>query len=279
MVIKNDYSIAVLLTCHNRRDKTLQCLSAIYSQEGIDADFNIEVFLVDDASTDGTATAIQIQFPLVNIIQGDGNLFWNRGMHLAWQTATIAKKFDYYLWLNDDTFLFENAIKILLVQTIEKAIVCGTTQSIVNPKATYGGYRKKPDRLLLPNGTFQECDYFNGNCVLISKEVFDLVGNLDPVFHHAVGDFDYSLRAKKLGIVLYVAPAFIGSCESHTELPKWRSPSVSLFKRVKNLYTASSGCYPPQFFIFDKRHNGLFLAIVHFFSIHLRAMIPSLWKQ
>ncbi|MDI1307715.1 MAG: glycosyltransferase family 2 protein [bacterium] len=271
--------IAVLLTCHNRRVKTLQCLEALYAQQGLNDDFFIEVFLVDDASTDGTATAIQIQFPSVNIIQGDGNLFWNRGMYLAWQTAVAAKEFDYYLWLNDDTFLRDNAIKILMLETFEKAIVCGATQSIANQKATYGGFRKKPDRLLLPNGTFQECDYFNGNCVLITKKAYDLVGNLDPVFHHAVGDFDYSLRAKKLGVQLYVAPAFIGICENHTDLPKWRSPSVSLFNRIKSLYTASSGCYPPQFFIFDKRHNGLLLATVHFFSIHLRAMIPSLWKQ
>jgi GT2 family glycosyltransferase len=271
--------IAVLLTCHNRRVKTLQCLEALYAQQGLNDDFFIEVYLVDDASTDDTATAIQIQFPSVNIIQGDGNLFWNRGMHLAWQNAAAAKDFDYYLWLNDDTFLIDKAIEILMRETFENAIVCGTTQSLENHKATYGGFRKNPDRLVLPNGNFQECDYCNGNCVLITKKAYDLVGNLDPVFHHAVGDFDYSLRAKKLGVQLYVAPAFIGSCENHTELPKWRSPSVSLFKRVKSLYTASSGCYPPQFFIFDKRHNGLLLAIVHFFSIHLRALIPSLWKQ
>lgn len=272
-------TIAVLLTCHNRKEKTLKCLQALFNQQGLNDDFFIKVFLVDDASTDGTAAAINIQFPEVNIIPGNGDLYWNRGMHLAWQTAVTTKEFDYYLWLNDDTFLCDNAIKILVLATFDNAIVCGTTQSIADKKITYGGFRKNPDRLLMPNGEFQECDYCNGNCVLISKAVFAVVGNLDPVFHHAVGDFDYSLRAKKLGVELYVAPAFIGICESHTELPKWRSPSVSLFKRVKSLYTASSGCYPPQFFVFDKRHNGLLIATVHFFSIHLRAIIPSLWKH
>ena len=84
-------TIAVLLTCHNRKDKTLLCLKALYDQEGLNSDYLIEVFLVDDASTDGTAAAIKDKFPLVNIIQGNGYLFWNQGMRLAWKTATKTK--------------------------------------------------------------------------------------------------------------------------------------------------------------------------------------------
>lgn len=275
--MRNSSNIAVLITCHNRRDKTIQCLSVLYHctlPEG----FSFEVFLVDDGSTDGTAEIISIKFPEVKIIQGDGNLFWNRGMHLAWQTAKAKNDFDYYLWLNDDTFLYVDALSVLLLQSFKNSIICGTTQSADDQKATYGGYVKNPNRLLIPNDEFQECDYFNGNCVLISKEAFQRIGNLDPIFHHAVGDFDYSLRGKKLGIGLYVAPAFIGTCESHTELPKWRSPKVSVANRLKSLYSASSGCYPPQFFIFDRRHNGILVASFHFFTIHLRAIMPTLWN-
>jgi GT2 family glycosyltransferase len=271
-------NIAVLITCHNRKEKTLQCLQALYFQKGLELDYVIEVFLVDDGSTDGTAEAIRNQFPKVTIIPGNGNLYWNRGMHKAWETAANSKDFDYYLWLNDDTFLTEEAVLTLLRQNFSKAIVCGTTQSIQDRKATYGGYKRNPHRLLMPNGEFQECDYCNGNCVLISKDVFRIVGNLDLVFHHAVGDFDYSLRARKLDIGLFIAPSFIGYCESHNEVPKWRSLKLNLKSRMENLYSASSGCYPPEFFVFEKRHNGLLLAIVHYFSTHIRAVLPQLWK-
>jgi len=272
-------TIAVLLTCHNRKDKTLQCLAALYNQQGLELEYAIEVFLVDDASTDGTSDAIASQFPKVIIIAGNGKLFWNRGMHKAWETASKTKNFDYYLWLNDDTFLYPTALHSLLTNKISDSIVCGATQSAISKQITYGGFKKNPHRLVIPDGTFQECDYCNGNCVLISRDVFSKVGNLDPVFQHALGDFDYSLRAKKLGIPLLVGPRIVGNCESHEAVPKWRDSTLPLFKRIKNLYSASSGCYPPQFFVFDKRHNGLFLACVHFFSIHLRALIPSLWKQ
>lgn len=272
-------TIAVLLTCHNRKDKTLQCLAALYAQQGLELDYTIEVFLVDDGSTDGTAEAIASQFPKVLIIAGDGNLYWNRGMRLAWQTAAAAKDFDYYLWLNDDTFLIKEAISILFQQIFKNAIICGTTQSIQDNKITYGGFRTKPDRLIVPDGSFQECDYCNGNFVLIPRAVFQVVGNLDPVFHHALGDFDYGFRAIKLGIKIYTAPIIIGTCESHTVIPKWRSPSISPISRVRSLYSASSGCHPFEFFVIDSRQNGLFAAIFHFITIHLRAIAPFLWKD
>jgi GT2 family glycosyltransferase len=271
-------TIAVLLTCHNRKEKTLQCLKSLYKQEGLKIDFVMEVFLVDDASTDGTEEAIKKKFPQVTVVHGDGNLYWNRGMLLAWETASKTRTFDYYLWLNDDTFLNDTALQSLINHSLTNVIVCGTTQSAVTGKATYGGRLKNKGEIVIPNGSLQKCDYFNGNCVLIPRSVFEIVGKLDPVFHHAVGDFDYSLRAKKLGVALYVAPEFIGTCESHEFVPKWQSSAIGVSNRLKHLYTPSSGCYPPQFFVFDRRHNGLFLACVHYFSIHLRAIMPFLWK-
>jgi GT2 family glycosyltransferase len=268
--------IAVLLTCHNRKYKTLQCLHALYRQQGLEVDYHIEVFLVDDASSDGTTDEIQNQFPAVNIISGDGNLYWNRGMHKAWQTAADTKDYGYYAWLNDDTFLYPTALQSLLTNIMPASIICGTTQEAISKEITYGGY--KNNQTIKPNGQLQHCDFCNGNLVLIPREVYKKVGNLDPVFHHAVGDFDYSLRAKKLGFQLFIGPSFVGTCESHGAVPKWRDRTISVFKRVKFLYSASSGCYPPEFFVFEKRHNGFFMAIVHYFSTHLRAIFPQLWK-
>jgi len=271
-------TIAVLLTCHNRKDKTIQCLSALYDQDGLNKDYKLEVFLVDDASTDGTGEAIKKQFPQVTVIPGNGNLYWNRGMRLAWETAAATKDFDCYLWLNDDTFLENNALRILFQEKFSSAIVCGTTKSKLDQKATYGGYANKPRKLIEPNGFYQKSDYFNGNCVLIPKEVFHKLGNLDPIFHHAVGDFDYSLRARKMGIEIYVAPDYIGTCESHDFVPKWQNRAISWTKRLQNLYTASSGCYPTEFFVFDQRHNGILVACFHYFTIHLRAIVPNFWN-
>lgn len=83
-------SIAVLLTVHNRKEKTLRCLQNLFKQE-IPADYLIDVYLTDDGCTDGTPEAIRAQYPQVHIIKGNGNLFWNRGMYTAWEAATKAK--------------------------------------------------------------------------------------------------------------------------------------------------------------------------------------------
>jgi len=270
-------TIGVLITCHNRIESTLQCLKALFCQKSLGESFHLEVFLVDDGCTDGTSDVIRLDFPQVKIIQGNGNLYWNRGMHLAWETAAASKDFDYYLWLNDDTFLFENGLEILLNEVFAKSIVCGVTRASKNETSTYGGFIAKHEKLITPNGNYQNADYCNGNCVLIPKYVFEKLGNLDPIFQHALGDFDYSLRARKKGVEIKVAPEFVGFCESHETTPKWRSNSLNVIDRLKNLYKPLSGCCPPEFFVFNKRHYGIFAACLHFFSIHLRSICPKLW--
>lgn len=268
-------NIAVLITCFNRKEKTLQCLNLLFKQNGIKEFYQIEVYLVDDGCTDGTSDLVEEQFPEVNIIKGTGHLYWNRGMHLAWSTAAKTKAYDYYLWLNDDTFLLENALVDLLSIEKANAIICGNTKSQVYQNFTYGGYK---DRIaVIPNGTYQKCDYSNGNILLISKLVFEKVGNLDPVFNHALGDFDYTLRSKKMGIQIFVAPNWSGYCEYHENLPKWIIEK-KLFNRFKHLYHPLSGCSPIEYFVFDNRHNGILIALFHFITIHFKCIFPKLFK-
>src|SRR5512138_1923464 len=106
-------TIAALLTVHNRKHKTLLCLQSLYNQiltEG----YKLDVYLTDDGCTDGTPEAIREEFPQVTIIKGDGSLFWNRGMYAAWTKATEIADYNYYLWLNDDTELFDDSLIELL---------------------------------------------------------------------------------------------------------------------------------------------------------------------
>jgi GT2 family glycosyltransferase len=271
--------IAVLITCHNRKETTLKCLQYLYQQKDLGVKFALVVFLVDDRSTDGTAEAIKTQFPSVNIIQGDGNLYWNRGMHLAWKTAVATNDFNYYLWLNDDTFIFENSIDTMLTSSQSfknRAIICGCTQSFENKKITYGG--SKNGVLLEPNGSSQHCDLINGNFLLVPNTVYELNGFLDSFFHHALGDYDYGLRAQKKGIDSYISPDYIGYCDQNEELIKCFRADVPLLDRLKHLYSPL-GVNPVVYFKYDKRHFGLLKAVIHFFSIHLHSLLPALWKK
>ena len=80
--------IAVLMACHNRVVTTLCCLERLFNNNLAD----IDVWLVDDGSSDGTETRVRERFPSVNVIKGTGNLYWARGMRLAWEKAIETRR-------------------------------------------------------------------------------------------------------------------------------------------------------------------------------------------
>jgi len=59
--VREQHTIAVLITCHNRVRKTLRCLNALFEAEK--GNCTINVYLVDDGSTDGTALSIKENYP------------------------------------------------------------------------------------------------------------------------------------------------------------------------------------------------------------------------
>lgn len=268
--------IAILLTVFNRKQKTLECLKRLYHQV-LTVDYNIDIYLTNDGCTDGTPNAVANEFPNVKIINGDGNLFWNRGMYTAWKEAAKCN-YDFYLWLNDDTFVYNNMLETLLIASKEKrdrAIIVGATQSAMSKNPTYGG-RLINGKIPYPNGTLVRIQYFNGNIVLVPKYVYNILGNLDFYFTHSKGDFDYGLRANKAGIEAYQAGEFLGECESHNSLDKWCDPNIHLKDRWKAM-KRPNGMPPNETFHLEKKHFGLFIAIFHYTTIYIRCLFPNIW--
>ena len=242
-------TIAVLITCHNRKEKTLACLDALFASS-LPVGYTLAVFLVDDGSTDDTASAVKENYPQVNIIMGDGNLFWTRGMHKAWQTAAQSKDYDYYYWLNDDTYIFKNNLTVMLSAadaTDNKAIIVAASCAQISGELTYSGFLATGE-LISPTDTLLQAHTFHGNCVLIPKYVYQQIGTIDPLFHHAIGDMDYGLRAAQKGIKSLIAPGFLAYCEGHDTLPQWCLASVPLSKRIKSLYSPLGNNQPYYYF-------------------------------
>ena len=107
-------NIAILITSFNRKSLTLKCIKKIYNQK-INSNCRIKIYLTDDNSSDQTDNIIKKKYPNINILKGDGNLYWTGGINKSWQAALKDKiNFDYYLWLNDDTFIYPKAISQLL---------------------------------------------------------------------------------------------------------------------------------------------------------------------
>lgn len=272
-------TIAVLLTVFNRKEKTIQCLERLYDILPLDG-YHVDVYLTDDGCTDGTPEAVAELFPQVNVIHAKGDLFWNRGMWTAWDTAAKSMDYDFYLWLNDDTFVYESMLKELTdsaVETNEKAIIIGATESADHAAITYGGRLKNGD-IPKPNGNLMEVDYFNGNIVLIPRSAYKVLGNLDYYFTHSKGDFDYGMRAKKADIAMYQCGNVLGECDEHPTLDKWCNPDVPFAQRWKML-NRPNGMPPKETFHLEKRHKGLVTAIFHYLTIYLRCLCPKLWSR
>lgn len=268
--MKNKGTIAVILTVHNRKDKTLNCLKSLHQNLHEE---NLEIFLTDDGCTDGTKEAVLKEFPSIKIIEGDGSLFWNRGMIAAWKAATQINP-DYYLWLNDDTILFNNAIKELTdtskLYDDNNIIVGQTCDTIDKTLITYGGRSKKRKHPLIKNDTNKpiKCDTFNGNIVLIPKNIYERIGMLDPFFHHSFGDIEYGLRALKAGISSYIAPGYLGECSRNNPIPIFQRKGKKLKERIKLLYSPL-GHNPIEEFYITQKYYSLLQAIAIYIKLHI----------
>lgn len=271
-------NIAILITVFNRKATTLRSLYRLYNQ-CTSEEYGIDVFLTDDGCTDGTPEAVKKEFPQIHIVKGNGNLFWNRAMFVAWQEAAKTD-YDFYLWLNDDTFVYSNMIDKLLKSSYEKdnkAIIVGATQSCDHKQLTYGG--RLDDRSIpKPNGELTEVSYFNGNIVLVPKSVFQKLGNLDYYFTHSKGDFDYGMRAKRNGIKIYQVGEILGECDLHESLDKWCDPAVPFRQRWKALQRPN-GMPPKETYYFEKKHYGVLIALFHYVTIYLRCFFPIVWVK
>jgi GT2 family glycosyltransferase len=229
----------------------------------------LNVYLVDDGSSDGTAQAIHKRYPSVNIIRGDGNLYWNGGMWLAFNTA-IEKGYDFYLWLNDDTLLYPTAIKSLIKNNHELSqqegkavVVIGSTQDEASGRLNYGGLVRsvkwKPInfKLVSTRTVPVKCQTMNGNCVLIPNEIVQKVGNLEPNFVHTMGDLDYGLRVGYAGFSVWVMPGFAGTCPNNQLNRTFSDRNNTKIERLKAILHPK--ILPPKaWWIFTLRHCGIF---------------------
>ncbi|MDA9479226.1 hypothetical protein XI03_33015 [Bradyrhizobium sp. CCBAU 65884] len=260
MTIDNKPYIAVLMTCHNRKDLTLASMRSVTHAVGSTARYRF--YLVDDGSTDGTADAVIREFPDAQVIQGDGNLYWNRGMRLSWQAAQASGP-DFFLWLNDDTLLRRSALTDLLSLYLQtenpKTIVVGCTADPQTGEITYGGYRRarKLSRLSLRRLRVDEteCDTMNGNCVLFPARVVADIGINSRHYTHAFGDNDYGHRARKAGyrIVELKEPVALQSRNRKYE----EASSRLTFQNWRFILRHPKGVPVAEWWAFCREHGGL----------------------
>jgi len=279
--------IAALITCHNRKDDTLACLRSLFDQDCSNC-VEVVAFVVDAGSSDGTGFEIRRRFPQVRLIHRDESLFWCGGMRTAFEAAE-QERYDYYLWVNDDTVLMRHGLRVLLAaagvvqrETGGEQILVGSTYDPETGVRTYGGMvrasRLRPlgFRPVEPGPQPKPCDTFNGNVVLVPRLVARAVGNLCGQFTHAIADTDYGLRARKMGISSWVAPGYVGLCRRNSDAHRWCDPALPVRARLRIL-RSPKGLPPRQWRIFARRHAPVQWPM-YWLSLYLRACFPRFWS-
>lgn len=249
-------NISVLLTCYNRREKTVACLKSLkkawdnYNEE-TKASIDLEIFFTDDGCTDGTSEAVRNVFSGDNlhILQGNGNLFWAGGMRFAWEAALKqCPRWDYYLLINDDTVMLPCLFEDLMrtdKYCVEKfgmhGLITGFIRDPETHKVSFGG---STDKLLKPTADPQECMVACANVMFFAQEVVDKIGTFDARYVHSGCDYDYSRMAKGANIPVLTTYSFVGECENEhrknheTEID---TAAMSFSQRKKYMYKPTTG--------------------------------------
>ena len=217
--------ISVLIISYNTRDLTLACLESVFAQTRAE----MEVIVLDNDSSDGSAQAIADRFPQVRLIRSTENLGFAQGNNVAAQQATGR----YLLLLNPDTLVLDGAIDKLVAfaKTRPDADIFGGRtlfpDGSLNPAScwrratpwsvscvalgftslfprsslfapeSYGGWRRDSVR---------EVDIVSGCFFLIRRTAWDELGGFDPAFFMYGEEADLCLRARRMGYRCLICP-------------------------------------------------------------------------
>lgn len=278
--------IAVLLATFNRKAKTLACLNNL-KQQMLPEQVHLQVYLTDDASKDGTAEAVKAQFPETAVFNGTGSLYWAGGMRNSWQKALPGNP-DYFLLLNDDTYLVEDAIQRLLKTSTDHyeqvgnyAITVGRTKDPDSGEVSYGG-RKLYSKVgiqsyLVPDSkAVIECDMGEANIMLVPRQVVQKIGILSEKYTHTFADIDYTLQARQAGFKIILPPGVLGDCKNdHGK--SWKPAGTRLAERLRYLYSPKGLAYK-EYLYFMRRHFPL-QAPAALFKVWLKTLAPFVYDH
>jgi N-acetylglucosaminyl-diphospho-decaprenol L-rhamnosyltransferase len=210
-------SIHVVVPVFNRKSYIERFLLCMRSQTFR----NFKVIVVDDGSTDGTAELVTELFREVQLLRGDGNLWWTGAINLGIRHAIAqASETDAVLVINDDLEVDPDYLEVLytLWKSMPKTLIGSVSVNIEDHDTIVNGgtiinwwtakYRTLNQKRKLSE--FEkiysvDVSYLTGRGVLIPIEVFHEVGLYDDRHFQQCGDTELPVRAKNAGYRLIVS--------------------------------------------------------------------------
>ena len=250
--------VAIVTPVHNRKEITLQCLRSISRLENAGLEF--ATFIVDDGSTDGTGSAIRAEFPEVEIIEGDGNLWFTEGTNVGIREA-LKHNADYFLLINDDQVFDSESVKAM-VECAEKhprsvvgslLLLWDAPHKLFQTSPVWdtwsGGWRHWQNQTVwtIPAKPW-EVDIIVGNCVLVPAQAIREQGLMNSKRYPNFGDAEFTPRLKKNGWRLLIEPRARVFCQPNNTPPRvrkmgFRKMFSSLFVDLNSIHNLRRRLY------------------------------------
>lgn len=215
--------VAVIVVSYNTCALLRDCLQSVYASPSVPG----EVFVVDNASADGSQAMVASEFPGVTLIALERNLGFAGANNVALRRCRASR----VLLLNPDATLAPDALARLDATLDRWPDAAAAGPRILNADGTLQscGYRfptllseirqsKRVGRLLswvvlpepepgsvVPQGA-AEVDWCDGACMLLRREALDAVGLLDEQYFLYTEELDWCFTARRAGWRIIVDP-------------------------------------------------------------------------
>lgn len=219
--------ISVIIVNYNVREFLSNALTSLKrALEGLRA----EIFVVDNASDDGSVELVAKNFPDVHLIANPDNAGFAKANNQALAQASGT----YILLINPDTVVQENTIRELIRFFAAHPDAGMAGCKILNPDGTlqlpcrrsfptpwtaftktFGLSTLFPNSKLfarynltyLDPDTTYEVDAVSGSFMMLTREVYEKIGGLDETFFMYGEDLDWCYRVQHAGWKVYYVPA------------------------------------------------------------------------
>lgn len=217
--------LSVIIVSWNTRDLLDRCLSTLENALAT-CPFNSEVWVVDNASSDGSAAMIRTRHPTVQLIANLTNVGFARANNQAIERATG----HFVLLLNSDTEVVDNSLQTLMALLDRQPLGGIAGPKLINPDGSYqagparfptlattvletwgliqhlSGNSYYPSDAPSANRDPMLCDWLGGACLLVRREAIAEVGLLDDAFFMNSEEVDWCFRMRQKSWQIWYAP-------------------------------------------------------------------------
>jgi GT2 family glycosyltransferase len=226
--------LSIVIVTFNSRRFIDACLGSVRIALDEARDLSVEVRVVDNCSSDGTAKAVRSAYPWVGVTEQTAN----RGFAHGVNTGLRETSGEFVLWLNPDSVLLEGAGRglsdtLAWMRQHPRAGIAGgrildpsgSVQRSVRAFPSYGsvlGARYSFLTRVWPNNPFSRkflradlsydsvaaVDWVSGACLLHRRAVSDQLHGLDDGYFMYFEDVDFCYRATQAGWTVHFHPGF-----------------------------------------------------------------------